>query len=186
MGLARSRYFVKRTAAIAIAQGHRPVQWSEVFDHFKDKLDKKVIIHIWKSVTNVTEPLADGYNAIVNVGYDALSWYLDNLQVDWEHVYMNEPCAGVPDHLCPMVLGGHGEMWGETVDASDLQQTVWPRLAAVAERLWSPRALNDTADARDRIRAFRCLLNRRGVAAAPPSNPTARSAPTGPGGCYEQ
>ena len=80
------RYFVKRTAAIAIAQGHRPVQWSEVFDHFKDKLDKKVIIHIWKSVTNVTEPLADGYNAIVNVGYDALSWYLDNLQVDWVHV----------------------------------------------------------------------------------------------------
>ena len=47
---------------------------------------------------------------------------------------MNEPCAGVPDHLCPMVRGGHGEMWGETVDASDLQQTVWPRLAAVAER----------------------------------------------------
>eukprot|EP01043_Picozoa_sp_COSAG02_P069081 COSAG02_NODE_11702_length_1671_cov_10.049153_2_plen_152_part_00 len=72
-------YFVQKTAAIAIAQGHRPVQWSEVFDHFKDKLDKKVIIHIWKSVTNVTEPLADGYNAIVNVGYDSLSWYLDNL-----------------------------------------------------------------------------------------------------------
>ena len=66
-------------------------------------------------------------------------------------------------------------MWGETVDTSDLEQTVWPRLAAVAERLWSPRALNDTADARDRIRAFRCLLNRRGVAAAPPSNPTART-----------
>ena len=84
---------------------------SEVFDHFKDKLDKKVIIHIWKSVTNVTEPLADGYNAIVNVGYDALSWYLDNLGTDWEHVYMNEPCTGVPDYLCPMVLGGHGEMW---------------------------------------------------------------------------
>lgn len=27
----------------------------------------------------MTEPLADGYNAIVNVGYDSLSWYLDNL-----------------------------------------------------------------------------------------------------------
>ena len=77
-------------------------------------------------------------------------------------------------------------MWGETVDTSDLQQTVWPRLAAIAERLWSPRELNSTTDARDRIRAFRCLLNRRAVAAAPPSNPTARSAPPGPGGCYDQ
>lgn len=84
------------------------------------------------------------------------------------------------------VLGGHGEMWGETVDTSDLQQTVWPRLAAIAERLWSPRELNSTTDARDRIRAFRCLLNRRAVAAAPPGNPTARSAPPGPGGCYDQ
>ena len=32
--------------------------------------------------------------------------YLDNLQVDWSHVYNNEPCYGVPDALCPMILGG--------------------------------------------------------------------------------
>ena len=167
------------------------MQWSEVFDHFKDKLDKKVIIHIWKSVTNVTEPLADGYNAIVNVGYDALSWYLDNLQVDWEHVYMNEPCAGVPDHLCPMVLGGHGEMWGETVDASNVMHTVWPRLGAIAEKLWSARDATTVeagavADGtRARFRDFRCLLLERGVGAAPGEQPFARSAPEGPGSCAQ-
>ena len=99
-------YFVKKVAGFAIAQGHRPVQWSEVYDHFKNTLPKQVIIHIWKSVTNVTEPLAGGYNAIVNVGYDKLSWYLDNLNVNWQNVYMNEPCSGVPDNLCPMILGG--------------------------------------------------------------------------------
>ena len=55
--------------------------------------------------------------------------YLDNLAVTWDKVYLNEPCAGVPDNLCPLVLGGHGEMWGETVDASDIEQTVWPRLS---------------------------------------------------------
>ena len=78
-------------------------------------------------------------------------------------------------------------MWGETVDASDLQPTVWPRLAAVAEKLWSPRAA--TADARGaapRIARFRCLLNERGVAAAPVANALARSAPTGPGSCLAQ
>ena len=35
-------YFVKRAADIALAQGRSPVQWSEVYDHFKTKLDKKV------------------------------------------------------------------------------------------------------------------------------------------------
>ena len=122
----------------------------------------------------------------MNVGYDKLSWYLDNLGVNWENVYMNEPCTGVPDSLCPMILGGHGEMWGESVDTSDIEQTVWPRLGAIAERLWSARSLNDPTDARDRIRSFRCLLNRRGVAAAPAGNKNARSAPPGPGSCYGQ
>ena len=77
-------------------------------------------------------------------------------------------------------------MWGESVDASDVEQTVWPRLAAIAERLWSPRTYADPAQADARIRAFRCLLNRRGVRAAPTENANARSAPPGPGGCYDQ
>ncbi len=29
-------------------------------------------------------------------------------------------------------------MWAETVDSSDLHNTVWPRAAAVAEVLWTP------------------------------------------------
>lgn len=37
-----------------------------------------------------------------------------------------------------------------------------------------------------RFSAFRCLLNRRAVAAAPSKNPTARTAPPGPGSCYDQ
>ena len=181
-------YFVKRNAEIALAQGRRPVQWSEVFDHFKTKLDKRIVVHVWKSVTNVTEVLADGYDVLRNVGYYKNSWYLDNLNVDWAAVYANEPCDGVPDALCPKILGGHGEMWGETVDASDLQPTVWPRLASIAEKLWSPRAVTgDAASALPRLEEFRCkVLNARGVAAAPVHNKDARSAPPQPGACRQQ
>jgi len=106
--------------------------------------------------------------------------------VNWTAVYSEEPCDGVPDNLCPLVLGGHGEMWGETVDASDLDQTVWPRLAAIGERLWSPRTVVDPIVALPRIQYFRCLLNFRGIRAAPVNNAYARDAPPGPGGCYMQ
>lgn len=117
---------------------------------------------------------------------NAKSWYLDNLNIKWDAVYNNEPCDGVPDELCHLIIGGHGEMWGETVDMSDLEQTVWPKLGSIAERLWSPRKYTSTSDALNRIEAFRCLLNRRGVHAAPVTNANARSAPGGPGSCYSQ
>jgi len=179
-------YFVKKVAGMVIEKGHRPVQWSEVFDHFKSDLPKETIVHVWKSVTNVTEVVALGYNVLRNVGYYPKSWYLDNLDINWAAVYQNEPCDGIPtDELCAKVLGGHGEMWGETVDGSDLQQTVWPRLASIAEKLWSPReATQDVEAALPRIQNFRCLLLQRGVAAAPVSNANARSAPAGPASCF--
>lgn len=124
---------------------------------------------------------------MTQVGYANTSWYLDNLNVRWDAVYANEPCEGVPDALCSMILGGHGEMWGETVDASDLQQTVWPRLGAIAEKLWSRRAdTSSSADAKPRMQSFRCKLNERGIAAAPVNNLLARKAPEGPGSCLAQ
>ena len=106
-------------------------------------------------------------------------------------MYTNDPVKGVNDtDQEKLVLGGQGEMWGETVDASDIEQTLWPRLAAVGEQLWSPQdvtmASTSIASAYPRLKAFRCLLNRRGVKAAPTNNGGAREAPAGPGSCFDQ
>eukprot|EP00908_Phaeocystis_cordata_P018122 Transcript_29514.p2 GENE.Transcript_29514~~Transcript_29514.p2 ORF type:complete len:586 (-),score=168.89 Transcript_29514:155-1849(-) len=186
-------YFVSKAGKIAQAKGRRPVQWAEAWGaaHTRVKLHKDSIVHVWQSTTNVAEVVADGYDVIINVGYFEQSWYLDNLEVNWKDIYSNEPCSDVDDAGCKKILGGHGEMWGETVDASNVMHTVWPRLGAIAEKLWSARdatavEAGAVADGtRARFRDFRCLLLERGVGAAPGEQPFARSAPEGPGSCAQ-
>lgn len=78
-------------------------------------------------------------------------------------------------------------MWGETVDQSDRSATVWPRAAAIAERLWSYDVLGGNAiEALPRLLNFRCMLNRRGISAAPTLNAQARTSPPHPGSCFTQ
>lgn len=178
-------YFVGRAQEIARNQGRDAVGWEEIWRYFGTKLDKSTIIHQWlPKSTAAQECIQAGYRALWST--DGV-WYLDGLKVSWQTMYQQEPCTNITDVDCAKyMLGGGGEMWGETADPSDVLQTIWPRAAAVAERLWSPRAITDINDATPRLMAFRCLLTRRGVPAAPSTNPIARSAPSGPGSCYLQ
>jgi len=179
------QYFVNRSQTIARGYGRDVVGWEEIWDYFGTQLDKSTIIQQWRPGSTISQQAtAAGYRCLWST--DGV-WYLDGLTTSWQTMYTQEPCTGISDTLCAQyMLGGGGEMWGETVDESDLQNTVWPRLAAIAERLWSPRTLTDTKAAQPRYSAFRCLLNRRGIAAAPSNNLVARQPPSGPGGCYVQ
>lgn len=140
-------------------------------------------------------------------------YYLDNLGEDWTGFYNVDILSGVTNtSAIPLVLGGEAEMWGETgashparmllssttsppsrmcvcaADDSDVLQTIWPRTAAVAERLWSYDVTTNSSDpfVLPRLQAFRCLLLERGIPAAPVTNAQARTAPGGPGSCFSQ
>mmetsp|Transcript_14346 Transcript_14346/g.21493 ORF Transcript_14346/g.21493 Transcript_14346/m.21493 type:complete len:534 (+) Transcript_14346:82-1683(+) len=178
------KYFLDRAASIAREQGRIPVQWVEVFEHFGSALDNDTLVHVWKDKSTLDDVLTAGYKALLS---NQALWYLDHLDTTWEDMYTNEPTDDLSPTSDPtLILGGEACMWGETVDPSDLDATIWPRAAAVAERLWSPKDQTDIESAEDRLQTFRCLLAERGIAAAPVLNNKARSSPPNPGSCYAQ
>lgn len=63
-------------------------------------------------------------------------------------------------------------MWGEYVDATNVNSRTWPRGSAVAEALWTHPGKNaNITDAQNRLNEHRCRLLNRGIEAEPPNGP---------------
>src|SRR2546428_14151594 len=60
-------------------------------------------------------------------------------------------------------------MWGETVTPEPIDSRIWPRAAAVAERLWSPRTVTDVADLYRRLRVLSARLEELGISTETPT-----------------
>ena len=73
-------------------------------------------------------------------------YYLDLNQSAAEH-YLVDPLGDNSAALTPeqknRVLGGEATMWTDIVSADNMDNRIWPRTAAIAERLWSPEQTKD-------------------------------------------
>jgi hypothetical protein len=160
------------------------IAWQEVFQTAADPvgtLGKDAVISVWKGGWQATMA------AVTSAGMRAVlsnCWYLDIINDDtawgkeWTHYYQCDPTEfdGTAEQKA-LVMGGHAAIWGEACDATNILPRVWPRLAAVAEKLWSPQDLtqgvgNGTIsggweDLGTRMHTHRCRLLRRGIAASP-------------------
>lgn len=174
-----------RAQKIAVSHGYEVINWEETFNSFGSKLDRKTVVHNWLGSGVAERVVKAGLRCIVS---NQDSWYLDHLDATWQQFYTNEPLTNITEpKLQKLVLGGEVCMWGEHIDGSDIEQTIWPRAAAAAERLWTrfDKLAKKPEDVMTRLMHFRCLLNQRGVAAAPLDGP-GRVAPIEPGSCYVQ
>ncbi|MDX9923207.1 MAG: family 20 glycosylhydrolase [Ignavibacteriaceae bacterium] len=103
-------------------------------------LEKDYIVQAWKGRTTLYETAKKGYRSLLSHGF-----YIDLVQ-STEYHYKNDPIP--PDSILSnevkeRILGGEATMWAEFAGPETIDSRIWPRTAAIAERLWSPGSVND-------------------------------------------
>ncbi|MFL6283712.1 MAG: beta-N-acetylhexosaminidase [Pyrinomonadaceae bacterium] len=150
-------YFNQRLLKILQKHGKRMMGWDEIF---QPDLPKDVLIHSWRGTKALAEAARLGYEGILSNGF-----YIDLVFPTSDH-YLNDP---VPEGstLTPTeaahVLGGEATMWGEWVSPETIDSRIWPRTAAIAERLWSPREVRDVDDMYRRLSVVSTQLEELGL-----------------------
>jgi len=133
-------YFNQQLFPILKKHGKRMVGWDEIY---APGLSKDAMIQSWRGFDSLAATAKDGYSGILSAGY-----YLDHIDSAERH-YLVDPVP-VGTTLTPeeqaRILGGEACMWSEHVSPRSIDSRIWPRTAAIAERLWSPQSVNNVDD----------------------------------------
>ena len=168
--------FVERADGMLRDLKVTPVHWEEVFkagEACGKQLNPSdgTIFEVWTNKEQI--------QSIVQAGFPVIAapsdvWYLDHADNTWSVMYNYDPVSGLSDSEASLIIGGEVAMWGEHVDQSNIESIIYPRAAAVGERLWSPSYVTDQDDAQARLEVHRCRIQQRGF----------RPSALDPGYCY--
>ena len=150
-------YFNQKVLKILTKHGKIMVGWDEILH--KD-MPTSIVIQSWRGRDAMIKAAQMGYQSILSNGY-----YIDLNQPTDFH-YLNDPLpADTP--LSPeeqkLILGGETTMWAEFVSPENIDSRIWPRTAAIAERFWSPREVNDVRDMYRRLDEISLELEEHGL-----------------------
>ncbi len=137
---ALQNYFNQRLLKILEKHGKRMVGWDEILT---PDLPKDIVVQSWRGFDSLAAGARNGYSSILSAGY-----YLNHMSTAGEH-YAVDPLPqtnGLTPEQQARILGGEACIWTEQTTAQDIDSRIWPRTAAIAERLWSPRDVNNVDD----------------------------------------
>ncbi|HEV2382938.1 MAG TPA: family 20 glycosylhydrolase [Terriglobia bacterium] len=147
-------YFSARVVGLVEKHGKRTVGWDEVL---QPGVPTSVVVQSWRGQKSLAEAARQGYAGILSAGY-----YLDLMQPASRH-YGVDPMEGATAGLTPeeqsRILGGEACLWSEYVTPQIIDAKIWPRMAAIAERLWSPQQTKEVDSMYARLARVSRLLD---------------------------
>ena len=135
--------FMRRVDRYLAGKGKRMIGWDEILDAGLES-GSKAVIAAWRSPSAVAGAIEQNRDVVYAL---CPSLYLDT-ETSLPDVYAIEPGrSDLPDASQVHLLGVEASMWGEaTVTEGDVDHNTWPRLCALAEIAWTPRAQRDYGD----------------------------------------
>ena len=108
------------------------VGWDEIA---VSNLSNSSVIQPWRGQSSIMDAVYRGYRAVISHGF-----YLDHM-LSAEYHYNNDlKFDATFDKIKQRrILGGEACLWTEYINSNMVHSRLWPRTAAIAERLWSSK-----------------------------------------------
>ena len=186
--------FVDHALSVVRSHSLTPLVWEEQLLDFNLTLPSDTIVQVWRASANpnqsaLAEVVGRGHRALfgaytywyldcghgswldpdpTNPDSPVKSPYLDYCSPlkNWREVYSYDPLADIPKDQQHLVLGGEVHMWAEQTDGMNLDNNLWPRVAAAGEVLWRGKGVV-SEDVTRRLAEMREWLVASGIAVAP-------------------
>lgn len=130
-------YFNARILKILTKYNKKMMGWDNIL---REDMPKNILMQSWLGVESLARNAKLGYKTILSANF-----YIDLIQPTTLH-YLNDPIpqgSDLTEEERNLILGGEATMWAEFVNAETIDSRIWPRTAAIAERLWSPQNITD-------------------------------------------
>lgn len=157
-------YFTMQLIPMLKKHNKELMGWEEIMTK---NMSKEAIIHSWKGTnegvaagSSLVNAVKNGYKTVLSNGY-----YIDLMQGVESH-YLTDP---MPENILlsaeekARILGGEATMWSELASPTTIDSRIWPRTAAIAERLWSNENVVDLTSLRKRLKTISFRLEELGI-----------------------
>jgi len=148
-------YFVERVNKIVAKHHKQMIGWEELFSK---NLAKDVTVQVWQNAAYTKQALDNGNPVLISKGF-----YLDLFMPAYVHHNNPDLPAALPGENTRQLRGGEAAQWAEVADRTNIETRMWPRAAAIAEKLWSDTLNNDADDLYRRLFVLSEQLDESGL-----------------------